>query len=109
MAVAEGILDIALDYAGQNDARRVTKVALLLGEMAGVEKESLAFCWEALTRGTIAEGAALALTTVPLAGRCQDCGREGPVERYHFICPDCGGTIALLSGRELRVDYLEMD
>ncbi len=109
MAIAEGILDIALDYARRNDAGRITKAALLVGEMAGVELESLAFCWSALAKGTIAEGADLAVTRVPLRGRCGACGRERAVERYNFICPDCGGTLEIISGRELRVDYLEME
>ena len=109
MAIAEGILDIALTYARENDADRITKVGLLVGEMAGVEVSSLAFCWEALVRGTIAEGAALAVERTPLTARCLDCGREGAVARYNFICPDCGGVLTLVSGRELRVAYLEMD
>ncbi|MGN0938017.1 MAG: hydrogenase maturation nickel metallochaperone HypA, partial [Selenomonas sp.] len=40
MSIAEGILDIALDYAKQNDAHIVHEVGLILGEMAGVEMES---------------------------------------------------------------------
>ncbi len=37
------------------------------------------------------------------------CGREQPVEKYNFICPACGGGLAIVSGRELRVEYLEME
>ena len=43
MAIAEGILDIALDYARQNKAQKVNEVGLLLGEMSGVEVDSLEF------------------------------------------------------------------
>ena len=41
MAIAEGILDIALDYAARNDAKRIGKISLLLGEMSGVETEAM--------------------------------------------------------------------
>ena len=41
MALAEGILDIALDYGKQNEAKRIAEVGLLIGEMSGVEQESL--------------------------------------------------------------------
>lgn len=109
MAIAEGILDIALSYARQNDAARITKVGLLVGDMAGVEVSSLSFCWSALAKGSLAEGAALAIERTPVTARCLSCGKKGAVERYHFICLDCGGTLTLLSGRELRVAYLEMD
>ena len=43
MSIAEGILGIVRDYAEQNHATKVREVGLLLGEMAGVEEESLAF------------------------------------------------------------------
>ena len=54
MSIAEGILDIALDYAKQNDAKVVHEVGLILGEMAGVEMESLDFSWRLITKDTIA-------------------------------------------------------
>jgi len=109
MAIAEGILDIALDYAQQNKAKRIMKVALLLGEMAGVETESLTFCWSALVQGTIADGAELVINRIPLMGCCSSCGMKRRIVHYNFICTDCGGTMEIISGRELRVDYLEMD
>ncbi len=109
MAIAEGILDITLDYARRNDAKRIMKVVLLVGDMAGVENESLTFCWSALIKGTIAEGAKLVVKRMPLLGRCDTCGRERPIEHYNFICQDCGGTLGIISGRELQVDYLEME
>ena len=66
MAIAEGILDIALKTMEENEAKRVARGKLLVGEMAGVECESLLFCFEALTRGTAADGAALDIERVPL-------------------------------------------
>ena len=109
MAIAEGILDIALDYAKQNDAKSISKIGLLLGEMAGVETEALTVCFSSLVRGTIAEHAELALKRVPLVGHCAQCGREQAIRNYNFICPECGGGLEIISGRELRVEYLEME
>jgi hydrogenase nickel incorporation protein HypA/HybF len=110
MAVAEGILDIALDYAAKNQAEKIGKIGLRLGEMAGVETESLEFCFESLVKGTIAEGAELALHRMPLVGRCRKCGHETHIEHYNFICPACGkGALDIISGRELQVEYLEVD
>lgn len=110
MSIAEGILHIALEYAKENQAKKVAKVALRLGEMAGIERESLAFCWESVRTGTIAEDATLAIENVPLIGRCTSCGEEGRVERYNFICPICkAGVLEIISGRELQVAYLEME
>lgn len=109
MAIAEGILDIAQEQAAREQSERITKIGLLVGEMAGVEEEALRFCFSALARGTPAEGAELSIVRVPLAGRCAACGHEQAIEKYNFICPKCGGGLAVVSGRELRVEYLEMD
>ena len=110
MAIAEGILDIALDYAARNDAKRIGKISLLLGEMSGVETEALTFCFSSLVRGTIAEDAELALHRVPLLGRCRSCGAETHIEHYNFTCPACHtGQLDILSGREMQVEYLEVE
>ena len=107
MAIAEGILDIALKTMEENEAKRVARVKLLVGEMAGVECESLLFCFEALTKGTAADGAALDIERV---GRCGSCGKEQHVERYSFLCPSCrNGALEIISGRELKVESLEVD
>jgi hydrogenase nickel incorporation protein HypA/HybF len=70
MALAEGILDIALDYAKQNDAKKINEIGLLIGEMSGVEIESLTFSFDMIVKGTIAEGAELKIKHVPLMGKC---------------------------------------
>ena len=110
MAIAEGILGIALKTMEENAVTRVARVNLLVGEMAGVECESLRFCFAALTKGTAADGAALSIERVPLIGRCGACGREQPIERYSFLCPSCrSGALEIISGRELKVESLEVD
>lgn len=109
MAIAEGILDIAREHAARENSARVTEIGLLLGEMAGVEEDALRFCFSSLARGTLAEGAALSVKRVPLVGRCGACGHEQPIAHYNFVCPKCGGGLGIVSGRELRVEYLEMD
>ena len=110
MAIAEGILDIALDYAKKNNGTKIHEIGLLLGEMSGVETESLEFCFASLVKGTIAEEAVLKLHRVPLVGRCRKCGQEVPIEHYNFICSKCSeGALDIISGRELQVEYLEVD
>ena len=110
MALAEGILDIALDYGKQNEAKRIAEVGLLIGEMSGVEQESLRFSFEMLVKGTIAEGAKLVIKKVPLMGKCSKCGKEFHIEHYDFWCPECkDGALTTISGREMKVEYLEVD
>jgi len=110
MALAQGILATALDAASSNDAVKIGRIKLLVGEMTNVEPESLKFCFTALAAGTIAEGAELDISITPLVGRCSVCGSEFPVKGYYFICTQCqSSSVEIVSGRELRVDHLEVE
>ena len=105
MAIAEGVLDIALDYAKKNDATCIREIGLLIGEMSGVVVDSLTFSFD-----MIAEGAKIKVKHVPLVGRCTKCGKEFHIEHYDFWCPECkDGVLKTISGREMQVEYLEVD
>ena len=110
MALAQGTLDIVLDNAAKHGATTVTRVKLVVGQMTEVVPDSLRFCFDALAKGTPAEGAELEIEITPLLGSCRDCQNEFAIERFRFQCPACGSAgVEIISGRELRVDQLEVD
>lgn len=51
VAVAGGILEAVRAEAAARRPSRPVKVGLRIGEMAGIDPESLAFCFEALVEG----------------------------------------------------------
>jgi len=59
VALAEGVLRIVMDAARASAAARVHTVWVELGALAHVEPDALAFCFDAVTRGSVAEGARL--------------------------------------------------
>lgn len=110
MAIAEGILDITLAYAARDAATKVNIISVLIGEMTNIEVESLKFCFTSLAKATIAEKAILNIKKMPLIVECKSCKVKQTVQQYCFFCQSCGSPdIKLLSGRELQVEYLEMD
>jgi hydrogenase nickel incorporation protein HypA/HybF len=110
MALAQGILEVALDTAAKHGAAKIGRIKLLVGQMTNAEPEALKFCFGALSAGSIAEGAELDITITPLRGRCKECGHEFTVERFFFVCPLCqSAAIDIVSGRELRVENLEVE
>jgi len=110
MAIAQGILDIVLKTAAEHSAVKVTGIKLLIGQMTQVEPECLKFGFAALAMGSIADGANVDITIVPLVGQCNDCGQQFSVEKYCFLCTNCNSPrVTVVSGRELAVDYLEVE
>lgn len=110
IAIAQGILDIVLKTAAENNAKKVTGIKLLIGQMTQIEPDCLKFGFAALSMGSIAEGADVEIKLIPLVGRCNNCEQQFSVERYCFLCPQCNSaSVTLVSGRELAVDYLEVE
>lgn len=63
----EGIVRLAVETAQRSGAGRVTAIDLALGELSDITEDSVQFYFDALSRGTIADGAALHFRRV--AGR----------------------------------------
>ena len=108
-SLAEGIIKIALDAAKENHAAKISEVGVVIGEMSGVEVESLEFSFRLLTKGTAAESARLVVQRTSLVARCGECGNEIHLTEYNFFCPRCGGVLEIISGREMQVRYVEAD
>lgn len=104
-----GIMQAALEAvrreAVARNAASVERIALRVGALSGVEPEALRFAFAACSAGTIAEGAALEVETVPAIARCPDCGRDFAAGRGFICqCPDCRAFSGdLRTGRELEL------
>jgi hydrogenase nickel incorporation protein HypA/HybF len=85
-------------------------VRLEIGRLAQVEPEALRFCFEVVTRDTLAAGARLEILTLDGQGWCLGCGREVPVAALYHPCPHCGGyQVQVTGGTEMRVKEIEVD
>jgi hydrogenase nickel incorporation protein HypA/HybF len=110
MALSQSVADIVLRHAEAHGAERVRAVRLELGALSCAEPDALAFCFEAVTRGTLAEGAALEIAVVPGRAWCWDC--DGAVELTDRAagCPACGGfRLRVETGEDMRVKDLEIE
>ena len=107
LSLTQSVVEICEQNAG---GRRVLSVTLELGELSGIVPDSVEFCFEACTKGTLLEGAQLIITRVAPKGLCRECGNEFPVSAYYDSCPNCGGfTVELMRGEEMRVKELEVE
>ncbi len=65
MGIADAIITAARAEAERRPGARILRVGLRLGELAGVDRESLSFCFEVLVKGTDLDQAALAIEPTP--------------------------------------------
>ena len=94
-AITEALLDKLASLAGQNGWAGILRVKVQLGLLSGVVPEALEFAFEALSRGTSAEGATLMMETEPARFSCHVCG-DLDLDRLDFSCPNCHGPLKLL-------------
>ena len=59
LSLAEGVLDLIEETARREGFSRVHGVWLEIGRQSAVEPEAMRFCFDAVVRGTLAEGARL--------------------------------------------------
>ena len=117
MALAEGVLGIVettarRDVPPREWARmppRVTVVRLAIGALSHVDPHALAFCFEAVVKGSIAEGATLDIVNVPGEAWCIPCGERVGLARRGEPCPRCGShQLQVVAGEEMRVKEIAL-
>jgi hydrogenase nickel incorporation protein HypA/HybF len=100
---------MAVETARARQAGRITRLTLRVGAMSGVVPEALQFAFEMVSLGTIAEGAALDILTVPAACWCAACAEEFQCEDFLNECPRCHALSGeLRRGRELDLASVEV-
>jgi len=104
MSLAEGVIQLVEDTARRENAIRVRLVVLEIGQLSSVEPAALRFCFEAVSQGSIADGATLEIISVPGGGWCMQCAMTVPLDERWGECPQCGcAPIQPTAGTEMRV------
>lgn len=110
LSLAEGILRIVEEAAPREGFSRARAVRIEVGRLAGVEVEALRFCFDAVVRDSLAEGARLDIVEAAGGGWCQDCAREVEIGTLYDTCPACGGCrVQATKGLEMRIIDIEVD
>ncbi len=109
LSIAESIIDIVLDGAKSNNAGKVIKVTVVVGNCSGVVPESLKYCFDVIKKETAADSAELVITELSARAHCESCGGDFKVGQYDCVCPECGDIIMPTGGRELHVSEMEIE
>lgn len=109
LALSRELAAIIEAEAAKHDAARVTRVVLEIGVLSHVDGEAMAFCFDACTRDTVAEGAVLTIEQPPGQAWCLDCGHTVAIARRGDPCPRCQGyRLMVTGGEDLRLKEMEL-
>jgi len=110
LGVTESIISIALSKAGEAQAKKVLKINLVVGELAGFVPDCIQFYFDTLSKDTVAQGAALHFETMQAELRCRNCSTVFRPRDTLWSCPKCGSqSVEISKGRELYIESLEVE
>jgi len=110
LGIATSILEAVQKEAATRPGTRFVKVVVRIGELAGVDFDSLSFGWEAITRETEWEPLKLEVEAREWVNRCSECATEFRVVDYQTACPKCQSLATkLILGDELDIAYIEVE
>ena len=90
------MIDVVERAAEGAHATAVSEVRVAVGELSNVEIEALAFAFESVKKGTVANDAKLVIDRPEGRAWCMTCQKDA--------CPICGGYQVVVSGgRDMRV------
>jgi len=111
LSVMSSILDIVLDHANRNNAKKVVRINLRIGHLSDIIPEWAQSYFDMLSKDTIADNAKLDIEAVPVKIRCHACGHEHTYKKkdWGFTCVKCESSdIELLEGREFSITSIEI-
>lgn len=110
MALCESIVSSLQQAAEREHYSRIHKVHLEIGALAAVETEALLFCYDAVSRGTIAEGSELLIKTIDATAWCLECADVVVIQARYQPCPVCESWhLQVTGGDDLKIKELEVE
>ena len=104
-----GLCDSVLDAVERRaEGRPVARVRLQVGVLHRVVPEAFNQAFALVSAGTIADGAAVDLVSVPVRTACTTCGAENDAVDEPLACPGCGSIdVTWTGGDQLVLESLE--
>ena len=110
LSIAQSILSIAENAVPKDNKAPVTSIGLQIGELSGIEIESLKFAFSIIRSDTIFNRSVLEIEIIKGEAECSACKTVFPISAYGTCCPACKSySMKILKGREMKVLHIVVD
>ncbi len=107
--LTQRIINIATEHAISNNAEKVLKINLVVGEYSGYVVECIKLYFEIIAVETICEDAKLNIEIIKPMLKCKNCEELFERKPFSFECPYCGGEGEPTEiGREFYIKSIEV-
>ena len=111
ISLVQAMLQQLSDLAAQNQATKIIKITMEIGQMSGVVVDSFRFGFDVLSgNDDLVCGAELVIITPPVNYRCTRCDYAGEAAAQPDCCPQCGEIFLIPEGGDgLILQQVEME
>jgi hydrogenase nickel incorporation protein HypA/HybF len=110
LSIAHSIISLADNALSEKCKGVVTRVDLEVGELSGIEIESLEMAFSVIKTDTFLENAKLNIQVIKGKAACAKCKTIFPLHAYGKCCPECNSySIKVVRGTELRLLDIVVD
>jgi len=111
LSITQQILSIALKHGEKAQAKKITGLYLVIGQLSSIVDDSVQFYWDMIAEDTICEGATLHFQRIDAVLECRDCKEQFLLEDGALTsCPHCDSiSVSVIKGKEFRLDSIEID
>jgi hydrogenase nickel incorporation protein HypA/HybF len=106
LGITRNIVAIVVEAA---QGKRVSRIVLEVGKLAGVMPDAIAFCFDVVAQGTAIEGAKLDVVQVGGVAHCRRCDAEFGVESLVCACACGSRDVAMVRGEELMIKTMDVE
>ncbi len=109
LAVTEQILTIAAKHAEDANAKKITDIYLVIGNLSSIVDDSVQFYWDIISQDTICAGSKIHFKRIQAKFLCLDCQNEYSIQQEMIPCPKCGSTnTKITAGEEFFLESIEV-
>lgn len=110
LGIVMQVIDQVEQAAEENQASKVLKLRMEVGEVSSVVPELFTDCFQWAKKKTVhMQEAELELVILEAISYCQDCKQTYKTTAYARVCPHCGsGNTYLVTGNEINIKDIEV-
>ncbi|MBI1854859.1 MAG: hydrogenase maturation nickel metallochaperone HypA [Chloroflexi bacterium] len=106
----QAILEKVIQKAQEANAKRITSLYLVVGEISTYTEDSVLFYWNDISKDTPAEGAQLHFRHVRAEAQCMACFTKYYPADGEIICPNCKSVGAkIIAGEEFSLESFDAE
>ena len=110
MSVATGIMNIVRGKLAELAPCRLTALQLSLGELSGIDKDSLRFALNTLLADADYTSVEIRFESVPVTFKCSACSWKGRLEGFALTCHECDGRdLDIIAGQDVSLESIEVE